>query len=113
MEILKNINWVDALILILIARTSYVSLQDGLSHELLPLVGSVCMLIFSLHYYNKIALFFSNNGLNLPIGILNLASFILSVVCIGLIFKLAKVVIDKIIKVTWHPVIEKFGGFLA
>ena len=113
MEILAKINWVDILVLILILRTTYVSLQDGLSHEILPLVGSVCMLLVSLYYYNKIALFFQNNGLNLPIDVLNLAGFILSAICVGLLFRLIKAVIDKIIKVSWHPLIEKFGGLLA
>ena len=113
MEILSKINWVDVLVLILIVRTSYVSLEDGLSHEILPLVGSVCMLLFSLHYYTKIASFFYNNGLNLSIEILRLVSFILIAICIGIIFRFIKSIIDHIIKVTWHPMIEKFGGLLA
>jgi uncharacterized membrane protein required for colicin V production len=71
------------------------------------------MLVFSLHYYKIIALFFKNGGLNLPIEILNLAGFIILAVCIGILFRLVKAVIDKIIKVSWHPLIEKFGGLLA
>ena len=113
MEILSKINWVDVLVLILIVRTSYVSLQDGLSHEILPLVGSVCMPVFALHCYTKIAAFFYNNGLNLSIELLRLASFVLVAVCIGILFRFVKAIIDKTIKVTWHPVIERFGGFLA
>ncbi|MFA6321340.1 MAG: CvpA family protein [Candidatus Omnitrophota bacterium] len=113
MEILTKINWVDIIILIIILRTSYVSLQDGLSHEILPLIGSVCMLVFSLHYYNKIAIFFYNNGLALPMAFLNLLGFVILAVCIGLLFKFFKVVVDKIIKVSWHPFIEKFGGLVA
>ncbi len=113
MEILAKINWVDVLILIIVLRTSYVSLQDGLSHEILPLAGSVCMLVFSLHYYNRIALFLYNGGFTLPMELLNPAGFILSAVVIGILFKFIKVMIDKIIKVSWHPLIEKFGGLLA
>ena len=113
MEILTKINWVDVLVLILILRTSYVSLQDGLSHEILPLVGSLCMLVFSLHYYNKIALYLYNIGFTLPISVLNLLSFILSVVCIGILFRFIKAIIDNIIKISWHPLIERFGGLLA
>ncbi|MDO8525739.1 MAG: CvpA family protein [Candidatus Omnitrophota bacterium] len=113
MEILSKINWVDVLILILILRTSYVSIQDGLSHEILPLIGSVCMLIIPLHYYNAIALFLYDSGFAIPIGILNLLSFLLSAVCIGVIFRFLKVAIDKIIRVSWHLLIERFGGLLA
>ncbi|MDD5427988.1 MAG: CvpA family protein [Candidatus Omnitrophica bacterium] len=113
MEILTKINWVDIIILIIIVRTSYVSLQDGLSHEILPLIGSVCMLVFSLHYYSKIALFLYNNGLALPMALLELLGFAISAVFIGLLFRFLKMVIDKIIKVSWHPLIEKFGGLAA
>ena len=113
MEILTKINWVDVLIVILIVRTSYVSLQDGLSHELLPLVGSVCMLIFSLHYYTKIAAFLYYMGFTIPMVFLDLVGFIAAFVCIGLLFKLIKLFIDKIIKVSWHPLIERFGGLIA
>ncbi|MFA5144029.1 MAG: CvpA family protein [Candidatus Omnitrophota bacterium] len=113
MEILAKINWVDVLSIILLLRTGYVSLQDGLSHEILPLVGSVSMLVFSLHYYNKIAGFLHYLGLTLPMAFLNLVGFVLVFVCTGLLFRLVKLFIDKIIKVSWHPVIEKFGGLTA
>jgi uncharacterized membrane protein required for colicin V production len=113
MEILTKINWVDVLIAILILRTAYVSLQDGLSHEILPLIGSVCMLILSLHYYLKIAAFLYEIGFALPREFLNLLSFVTLVICIGILFKFIKALIDKIIKITWHPLIERFGGLIA
>ncbi len=113
MEILAKINWVDVLILILVLRTSYVSFQDGLSHEFLPLAGSVCMLVFALHYYKRIALFFNDIGFALPIDLLNIAGFILAAVCIGILFRFLKAVVDKIIKISWHPMIERFGGLFA
>ncbi|MDD3905906.1 MAG: CvpA family protein [Candidatus Omnitrophica bacterium] len=113
MEILSKINWVDILVVILILRTSYVSLQDGLSHEIFPLIGSVCMLVFSLHFFNKIAVFLHNLGFILPMSILDLAGFIFTAVCVGVLFRLIKAVVDKIVKVSWHPLLEKFGGLLA
>ena len=113
MEILTKINWVDVLIVILILRTSYVSLKDGLSHEIFPLVGSICMVVLSLHYYTKIAAFLYSLGFALPMNLLDLSGFILSAVAIGILFRFIKAVLDKIIKVSWHPLIEKFGGLLA
>ena len=113
MEILSGVNWVDILALILVVRTSYVALNDGLSHEIFPLIGSICMLVFSIHYYTKMALFFHENGFTLPIDILNLISFALIAFCIGVLFRFIKVIVDKILTVSWHPLIEKFGGLLA
>ena len=113
MEMLLRMNWVDLLALILVLRTSYVALNDGLSHEIFPLIGSVCMFVFSLHYYVKLALFFHENGIPLPVDILNLISFALVGFLIGILFRFIKVIVDKILTVSWNPLIEKFGGLLA
>jgi len=110
MDILGKINWVDFVVLIVIARTSYVSLQDGLSHGILPLVGSVFMLVLSLYSYSRIAALLFSWGFALPMDVLNAFSFIMSVIAIGVLFKFISVTIDKIIKVSWNPVLEKFGG---
>jgi len=94
-------------------RVSYVAFSDGLSHEIFPLVASIFTLAFSLHYYDKIALFVSENIIILPISLLNWIIFLALVVLAGFIFRLIKVILDKIIKVSWHPLIEKLGGLGA
>jgi uncharacterized membrane protein required for colicin V production len=71
------------------------------------------MLVFSLHYYAKIAAFLNYLGFAFPIDFLNLFGFVLTAVVIGIIFRLIKAIIDKIIKVSWHPLIERLGGLLA
>ena len=113
MEILSRINWVDALALILILRTSYIALHDGLSHEIFPLLGSICMIVFSLRYYHKIAEFLYYLGLLFPIDLLNILGFILAAVPMGILLRFMKLALDKIMKVSWHPFIERSGGLLA
>lgn len=113
MEILTKINWVDVLAAIIILRISYVAFQDGLSHEIFPLIGIIGTIVLSLHYYDKLAIFISQNLTNAPIEVLEFLSFLILIISIGLLFKTVRVVLDKIIKVTWHPLIEKFGGLLA
>lgn len=110
MDILGKINWVDFVVLIVIIRISYVSLQDGLSHGILPLIGSVFMLVLSLYSYGRIGELIYSWGFAFPMDVLNAFSFILSVFLIGLLFKFLSTAIDKIIKVSWNPVLEKFGG---
>ncbi len=113
MQILSRINWVDVLVVILIVRISYVAFMDGLSHEILPFLGVLAVFVLSLHYYTSLGYVISQNLGNMPADISNCLGFIILVVVLGFIVKLLKVILDKIVKVQWHPVIEKFGGLFA
>lgn len=113
MEIFTKINWVDVLIVIVLLRISYVAFQEGLSHEIFPLIGSITTISLALHYYRNIAQYISQNTGWIPLGISALSAFITLIAVVGFIFKLLKVVLDKIIKVSWHPLIERFGGLIA
>ncbi len=113
MEILQKINWVDILVLIVVLRTGYVALQDGFSHEILPLIGSFFMIICSLHYYQRVSKFVYDIGFMLPIEMLYPVVFLVLAILIGLLFRLVKAIIDKLIKVSWHPLVEKFGGLVT
>jgi uncharacterized membrane protein required for colicin V production len=113
MELVTKINWVDVLVIIIMARLSYVAFQDGLSHEIFPLLGSIFTVIFSIQYYHKIAYSIYQYIAKVPIVILDFITFSVLVIATGFIFKFIKVLLDKIIKVTWHPLIEKFGGVIT
>jgi uncharacterized membrane protein required for colicin V production len=106
-------NWVDVLIIIIMLRISYVAFQDGLSHEIFPLLGTAFTVVFSLHYYHKFALFLSQNASGPAITLLDFVSFIIIAVGASFLFRIIKAVLDKMINVTWHPLIEKAGGLLA
>ena len=108
-----KLNWVDILIVIIMIRICYVSFKSGLSHEIFPLFGSIVISVISIGYYNKIAAFINQNIIKIGYPVLNLASFILLAVASSIVLRLLKVLLDKIIQVTWHPVIEKFGGIVA
>ncbi len=112
MEIITRINWVDVLVLIVVLRISYVAFQEGLSHEIFPLIGTVATLVIALHYYVKIGLLICQNLAKIPVDLANLLSFLVLIIVIGLILKVLRVVLDKVIKITWHPLIERFGGLV-
>lgn len=113
MDIITRLNWVDILVIIIMLRTSYVAFQDGLSHEILPVIGVSTSLVLSLYYYKIIAIVISQNMGNLPVGLLNVAAFAAVFAAIIFVFKFVRLIFDKIIKVTWHPLIERFGGLIA
>lgn len=112
MEILTRLNWVDILIVILMLRISYVAFQDGLSHEIFPLITSVIVIVSSLHYYRTVGLAISRNLFNMPREITDFLAFLALAVVSGLIAKLLKALLDKVVKVQWHPLLERFGGLV-
>ena len=113
MQILTRINWVDVLVVILILRMSYVAFMDGLSHEIFPLFGSIAVLVLSLRYYTVLGNTMSQTLVGMPSDISNCLGFIILVAGLGLLVRFLRVILDKIVKIQWHPVIEKFGGLLA
>jgi uncharacterized membrane protein required for colicin V production len=113
MEIISRINWVDVLVIILMLRISYGALKDGLSHEIFPLAGALIILLASLKYYKQIGLMVSQSGQGIPLSVINCCVFIVLAAVAGFLLKFIKILVDKIIKVTWHPAIEKIGGLMA
>ncbi len=113
MDILKHINWIDILAIIVTLRISYVSFREGLTHEILPLIGTVLVMVFSLHYYNTLGETISQNLFGMPIQLANFLSFLILAICTWLVFRLLNALVNKIVNVQWHPIIEKFGGLVA
>lgn len=113
MNIMTKVNWVDIIVLILMVRMSYVAFMDGLSHEIFPFFGTLAVYLLSLNYYPRLGEAISQNLGNMPSEISNCLSFIILIVTLGFIVKFVKIILDKIVKVQWHPVIEKFGGFFV
>ena len=112
MELLTKINWVDVVVIIIMVRISCVAFHDGLSHEIFPFLGALSSLIIALHYYSGVALSISQNVINIPVEILDPVGFIAISLGVGYIFKFLRIIVDKIIKVTWHPAVESLGGLI-
>lgn len=110
MEIISKINWVDVLVVILMVRMSYVSLSEGLSHVIFPFIGSIAIMVFGLHYYERLGSALSRGMAGTPVELTNFISFLGIVIVIWLLVRLLKGLLDKVVKVQWHPLVEKFGG---
>jgi len=112
MEIIKSLNWVDVLVIIIILRISYVAFQEGLSHEIFPLAGALATIVLSIRYYTQIGGLISGNLIKISPLVSNFLGFLIIAGITGLACKLLKAILDKIIHVEWHPLIERFGGFI-
>lgn len=110
MELITKVNWVDILVAILMLRISYVAFRDGLSHEIFPFIGSILIIVLATRYYAVIGSLISGNMMNMPLELANFLSFFVLVVVLGMLVRLLRLLLDKIVKVEWHPIMEKFGG---
>jgi len=113
MDVLSRANWVDLLVVIVMLRTIYISFQNGLSRAIFPLLSSILKLILALHFYEKLGSMIKSVIGILPSSLCNLAGFISIILVSTLALKFLKTLVDAIIKVTWHPLIEKTGGMIV
>ena len=113
MEFIRRINWVDILAIILLIRTTYVSLQAGLSSELFSLLGVYLNVVLALNYYAKIGHILSGTIPGFPLVLANFVSFLGIAVILAILFRFIGGVLDRVIKIEWHPLIESVGGLVA
>jgi membrane protein required for colicin V production len=113
MDILSGMNWVDILVVIIVLRTVYVSMNEGLSREIFPLISSVACLVLAIRYYFKLGSMLHDSAPLIPLSIFNLVSFLAIAILSGFALNFVNTLINGIVKVTWHPFIERFGGILA
>jgi len=113
MDVLLRANWVDLLVVIIMLRMIYISFTDGLSHGIFPLFGSILKLVLALNFYGKLGFVLNSTVNAIPVSLCNLIGFLVIIIIVGIALKFLRVMVDAIIKVTWHPVIEKFGGMLV
>jgi len=112
MDIVGRINWVDVLVAILLLRISYVTFKEGLSHSIFPLFASALVLVLSLHYYVALGSAIAERVPGIHWTAANFLSFLVLIVVLSILAKLLKALLDTIVKVEWHPAIEKWGGLV-
>lgn len=52
---LKELNWVDIFVVILLIRMCYISVKSGFVTELFKLFGTVCAIYLACHYYIRVS----------------------------------------------------------
>jgi len=113
-QILKQINWVDILVVIILIRIGYVSRKTGFVKEFFKLLGTIFALYLGLHYYTKLSDFVGKK-INIPAMPLEFFDFIFFVilVLIGyLIWVLLRESFTHFIKMEAVPTLSKWGGLI-
>lgn len=110
---MSRVNWVDALAIIIILRSTYIGAIRGLLGELFYILGIFLAIIFGLHFYIPIANFMNVN-LFIPLNIAYLLSFLLASFLTHLFIVMLYNSIRnmKIVKIEASHGISRVGGTL-
>ena len=111
MEWMTRINWVDALVIIIVLRSTYVGSQRGFFGELFNIIGICFSIIFGIHFYFRLSNFL-NAYLLIPLNIANFISFIIIALIVFIVIKYIYGLLTRIIKIEMFQAISKTGGTL-
>ncbi|KPK98951.1 MAG: hypothetical protein AMJ95_01440 [Omnitrophica WOR_2 bacterium SM23_72] len=118
-DILKQLNWIDFLMVVLFLRIIFMALSTGLALELFKLLGTLTSLYISLHYFTIFTDWVAGSRPTargkLPLQFVDFIS-LLAIAVIGyLMFVALRMVFDRFIKMQINPLVNKtvalFLGF--
>lgn len=111
---LKQFNWVDIFVVILLLRTTYIAMNNGFSIELFKLLGTVLATYLSLHYYLIFSDYIGSRiGVNnIPLAYLTSLIFVVLGLLGYLVFVVLRNVFYRFIKMEAVPNLNKWGGLI-
>lgn len=104
-----GINFVDVLIVIYIVRTFFHGKKRGLSYEITALISALFAWVTALHFYQGVGESLSKWFL-LSLPTARVAAFIFISMCVLFLGALASRMLQKVMKLSFVPNIEKIGG---
>lgn len=112
--IFKQFNWVDVLVVILFFRICYIAVITGLPSEFFKLIGTICAIYLSLHYFTELSDFVMMHSSvhKVPLEFLDFLSFLTLAIMGYLIFALLRNIFSHFIKMEAAPKLNKLGGLI-
>lgn len=112
---LKQINWVDIFVVILLIRTCYIAIKTGFPTEMFKLLGTACATYLAWHYYISIGGFL-NSRLPLEgelwVSVLNMFAFFVLALIGYLIFAIIRVLFTMLIRMEAISLLNRWGAFI-
>jgi uncharacterized membrane protein required for colicin V production len=113
-DILKQLNWLDIFVLILMIRVIYIATAKGFIAELFKLIGVLAAIYLSFHYYTFFADFIRSKlpvEERMPLQFLDFLCFFI-LAGIGYVsFMILRIMLFNLIKLDAVPRLQKWGGF--
>lgn len=115
LNILKQINWVDVGVLILVVKICLTAVKNGFPIELFKFIGTLAAIYLSSHYYIILSDYLANwlaLGKRLPLEFLDFVAFV-SIAIVGYsIFVLLRSVFGKLLKMEAISSLNKWGSLV-
>ena len=115
LDILRQLNWVDIVIAVLVIRICYISIKSGFPVEIFKLLGTLCAIYLSLHYY--LVLGDMLGGISfvsaIPKAYFDFLCFLILALIGYLLFFLLRAIFYHFIDLKAVPALSKWGGFIA
>lgn len=116
LDTIRQFNWFDIFVVIILIRIGYIALASGLITELFKLMGTVSAIYLSLHYYTGISDFIRQQAfiktLTAPLDFLDFICFMALAVLGYLLFVLLRSAFHRFIKMETAPRLNKWGGLV-
>jgi uncharacterized membrane protein required for colicin V production len=114
-ELSRQLNWVDILVLIVFLRLTYISMKQGLGVEFFKLSGSLFALYLALHYYFSFAAFLNGYTRNLApeITFVELITFVILFAFGYLFFWSIRIATFRFMTAEVNSEFSKWGGFVC
>jgi len=112
LDIVRQWNWVDILVIIISVRICYVAMKSGFTVELFKLLGIILAIYLSLHYYTTLA-DFAKERLKIkfiPLEFIDFLSFLILCTLGYLICAALREAIHHFVKMQPLPKLNRWGG---
>lgn len=108
---MKLLNWVDILIIILMLWGAYIGFRKGLVFEIFKSTGIVTAIVVSLYNCCRLGRYISDHSF-VTLYYASIFSVIVLLIAIVFIFKLIRLVAERLVKIEFRPLLEGFGGLI-
>ena len=116
LDILKQFNWLDVFIVILLIRICYIAFSSGFTIEFFKLVGTLAAIYLPMHYYTQLSdwavRFLPLPKDNVPLEFIDFVCFLLLAVTGYCIFMAVRVVFYRFIQLKAVPNLNMWGGLI-
>lgn len=112
LDIIKQFNWVDIFVILILFRVCYIAMNRGFNVELFKLPGTILAIYLSFHYYSlltdAIVNFIGDD--KVPLEFLDFICFIALAILGYLFFIILREAFLRFIKLEAIPTLNKWGG---
>jgi len=113
-DVIKQFNWFDIIIIILLLRVCYIAMNTGFTVEIFKLFGTLIAAYIGLHYYTSVTDFIDSRFTVtiLPLEFIDFLSLLSLTILSYLMFFLLRISFSKLVKIETVSTLNRWGGLV-